>query len=74
MIIIITKDRTDRQTTNRNSTKRSGQTGFLQERREYRTVSFHNFKSQNFKLSVSNPEKKMLLLCPYCLEFQIARV
>ena len=22
------------------------------------TVSFHNFKSQNFKLSVSNPESK----------------
>ena len=22
------------------------------------TVSFHNFKSQNFKLSVSNPEKE----------------
>ena len=24
----------------------------------YRTVSFHNFKSQNFKLSVSNPKSK----------------
>ena len=23
-----------------------------------RTVSFHNFKSQNFKLSVSNPNSK----------------
>ena len=24
----------------------------------YPTVSFHNFKSQNFKLSVSNPKSK----------------
>ena len=24
----------------------------------YVTVSFHNFKSQNFKLSVSNPKSK----------------
>ena len=24
-----------------------------------RTVSFHNFKSQNFKLSVSNPKKQI---------------
>ena len=38
------------------------------------TVSFHNFKSQNFKLSVSNPKSNMLLICPYCLKFQIARV
>ena len=27
-------------------------------RRHIRTVSFHNFKSQNFKLSVSNPKNK----------------
>ena len=26
--------------------------------REIHTVSFHNFKSQNFKLSVSNPKSK----------------
>ena len=39
------------------------------------TVGFHNFKSQIFKLSVSNPKQKyMLLVCPYCLKFQIARV
>ena len=29
------------------------------------TVSFYNFKSQNFKLSVSNPKNKWLLICPY---------
>ena len=27
-------------------------------RRPYSTISFHNFKSQNFKLSVSNPKNK----------------
>ena len=38
------------------------------------TVSFHNFKSRNFKLSVSNPKTNKLPICPYCLKFQIARV
>ena len=40
------------------------------------TVSFHNFKSQNFKLSVSNPKSKYVayLSVLYCLKFQIARV
>ena len=37
------------------------------------TVSFHNFKSQNFKLSVSNPQSKYDDYL-YCLNFQIARV
>ena len=37
------------------------------------TVSFHNFKSQNVKLSVSNPKSKCVA-CPFCLKFQIARV
>ena len=27
----------------------------------YTTVSFHNFKSRNFKLSVSNPESKYVV-------------
>ena len=39
------------------------------------TVSFHNFKSQKFKLSVSNPKNKYVAyLSVYCLKFQIARV
>ena len=29
--------------------------------RSCRTVSFHNFKSQNFKLSVSNPKSKYVV-------------
>ena len=38
------------------------------------TVSFHNFKSQNFKLSVQILKTHMLLMCPHCIKFQIARV
>ena len=28
------------------------------------TVSFHNFKSQNFKLSISNPKSKYVAYAP----------
>ena len=40
------------------------------------TASFHNCKSQNFKLSVSNPKNKYVayVSIQYCLKFQIARV
>ena len=39
-----------------------------------RTVSCHNFKSQNFKLRSQILKANVLLICPYCLKFQIARV
>ena len=38
------------------------------------TVSFHNFKSQNFKLSVSNPKSKYVVYLSVLSKFQIARV
>ena len=38
------------------------------------TVSFHNFKSQISNWASQIQKKEMLLMCPYCLEFQIARV
>ena len=38
------------------------------------TVSSHNFKSQNFKLSVSNPKSKYVAYLSVLSKFQIARV
>ena len=38
------------------------------------TVSFHNFKSQNSNWASQILKTNMLLMCPYCLKFQIARV
>ena len=38
------------------------------------TVSFHNFKSQNFKLSVSNPESKYGAYLSVLSQISIARV
>ena len=37
---------------------RGGRRRFWASELEHDTVSFHNFKSQNFKLSVSNPKNK----------------
>ena len=38
------------------------------------TVSFHNFKSQNFKLSVSNPKSKYVAYLSVLSQISIARV
>ena len=43
-------------------------------RRAPHTVSFHNFKSQNFNRAPRILKADTLLMCPYCLEFQIPRV
>ena len=38
---------------------------------EIRTVSFHNFKSQNFKLSVSNPKSKYVACLSVVSNFKL---